>query len=595
MYSLNIDPNNPAGNPDPAELRDLGVEMVRYTFYDSSGGDQVDPARVNFYRQKAKAYRDVGVSSLIILTYDTYPGKPPFADNWDNYITRFAQRAGQIAQQFAPFKPAYQIWNEPDHDRKNVGTSYDPCLREEIFGQMLRRTYDAIKAADPKAVVVTGGLCSGNPGWLTTVVKSAGGKLPADKVAFHPYGQRPEPDWPNPNWAFGYVGTLVNGYYKAGGQKPIWITEMGVKEEDIGHDREQAAEFLRRYYRRILTQYSDKVEELFWFCYGDGMVSPFGLTEASGNRKPSYNAFRQAVAARTQWAPGPAIATAPPPPPVQPVAPPPSPAQPVAPPPPPLVVAPPPVPVPDQPATPPPAPVSQGPDLSSLLAQTTTLQTLVQQLQEQMAQLQEQVQQLSGQQAQLQAQMQQLSTQMMPLPTPSAPSTPLPVAKPVPPIQNITDQLKRDPNQQFPTRSLDQIQMLIIHHTAVAPTVGADRIAAHRVDKQGWPGIGYHYFITSEGLLQQTNELTTVASHAGDYNPMAVGICFAGDFTQTPPTPAQIEAGAQLIAWLLGERHLLPSAVFGYKELVNTQSPGAQWDSGVRWGDQLRARIQANL
>jgi hypothetical protein len=585
MYSLNIDPNNPAGNPDPAELRDLGVEMVRYTFYDGSGGEQVDSARIDFYRQKAKGYRDAGIGSLIILTYDTYPGKPPFADNWDNYIARFAQRAGQIAQQLAPYKPAYQIWNEPDHDRKNIGTSYDPCLREEVFGQMLRRTRDAIKAADPKAVIVTGGLASGNPAWLTAVIKAVGGDLPADVVAFHPYAQRPERDWPRPDWAAGYIGDLVDGYYKAGRKKTLWISEMGSKPNEVGGD-EGSAEFLRRYYRAIITRFGDKVEELFWFCYSDGMVSPFGLKDGNGNPKPAYNAFRQAVAARAQWTPAPAIAAAPPPPSVQPVTPPPPPVQPVAPPPPLPVVAPPPPPL-SQP--PPPVPAAQEEDLTQLLAQTMGLQNLVQQLQAQLAQLQEQVQQLFGQQSQLQAQVQQLSSQMVSLPTASSP-----VSSP-PPIQNITDQLKRDPSKQFPTRSLDQIQMLVIHHTAVAPTVGADRIAAHRVDKQGWPGIGYHYFITADGQIQQTNELTTIASHAGEYNPIAIGICFAGDFTQTSPTPAQIEAGAQLIAWLLRERNLSLSAVFGYKELVNTQSPGAQWDSGARWGDQLRDRIQAQM
>ena len=165
----------------------------------------------------------------------------------------------------------------------------------------------------------------------------------------------------------------------------------------------------------------------------------------------------------------------------------------------------------------------------------------------------------------------------------------------MPPIQNITNQLKRDPNKQFPTRPLSEIQMIVIHHTAVAPTVGADRIAEHRVDKQDWPGIGYHYFVTHDGQIQQTNELTTVATHAGDYNPISIGVCFAGDFTQTGPTPAQIDAGAQLIAWLLRQFNLSLQAVFGYKELVNTQSPGLQWDSGLRWGDQLREKIQAYL
>ncbi|NJO00239.1 MAG: hypothetical protein HC875_42035, partial [Anaerolineales bacterium] len=53
--------------------------------------------------------------------------------------------------------------------------------------------------------------------------------------------------------------------------------------------------------------------------------------------------------------------------------------------------------------------------------------------------------------------------------------------------------------------------------------------------------------------------------------------------------------GAQLIAWLIQQRQLTFSSVFGYKELINTQSPGLQWDSGARWGDQLRAEIEALL
>jgi hypothetical protein len=580
MYSLNIDPNNPRGNPDPAELRELGVEMVRYTFYDSSGGDQVDRGKADFYRQKASAYRDAGIGSLVILTYDTYPNKPaPDASDqdWDNYINRFANRAGQIAQLLASFRPAYQVWNEPDHP---VRPDYSPTLREAVFGRMLRRTRDALKVADPQALTVIGGLSSGNPGWLTTVIQSQGGNLPADIVAFHPYGQRPEPKWPNPNWGFGYVGKLIDDYYKAGQKKPIWITEMGVKEEELGNDREQVAEFIRRYYRTVITKYSNKVPELFWFCYGDGMVQPFGLLDSAGNRKPAYQAFRQAVEARAVWQPTPAPAPPPPPPPP----PPPSP-----------------------PVTPVPVPV--GPELAQLVAQIAQLQAQlqqlvgqqaqVQQLSSQQAQLQAQVQQLSSQQAQLQAQVQQLLAQLAvspPAPTPGVPVTPPPpTTRPMPPIQNITNQLKRDPNKQFPTRPLSEIQMVVIHHTAVAPTVGADRIAEHRVDKQGWPGIGYHYFVTHDGQLQQTNELTTVATHAGDYNPLSMGVCFAGDFTQTGPTPAQIDAGAQLIAWLLQQFNLSLQAVFGYKELVNTQSPGLQWDSGLRWGDQLRQKIQAYL
>ena len=139
--------------------------------------------------------------------------------------------------------------------------------------------------------------------------------------------------------------------------------------------------------------------------------------------------------------------------------------------------------------------------------------------------------------------------------TPVTPTTPppSPPSRPAPPIQNITAQLKRHPTKRYPNRSLNQIRRIIIQHTAIPPNIWAQRIAEYGVDKKGWPAIRYHYFITGDGQIQQTNELTTLSSHAGSYSPEAIGIGFAGDFSNAIPTPAQIEAGAQLIAWLMGQ------------------------------------------
>jgi hypothetical protein len=379
---------------------------------------------------------------------------------------------------------------------------------------------------------------------------------------------------------------LLNKYYRAGGNRPLWITEIGVKEEDLNHDRQQVAEFLRRYFRMI-DRYSNKLQKIIWFCYSDGMVTPFGLVDGAGNRKPAYNAFREITASRPRRQPEP-VTPSPLPTTPLPISPPVVTTQPsvtVAPPPPPSIF-----PTASTTTSAPVAsatPVNQP--LEQLRGQAAEWQAQAQQLQSQIAQFQSQLQQLLDQQAQLQGQVQQLQSQ--PATGPGAGA----MGRPAPPIQNITNQLKHHPSLQFPTRSLSQIQRIIIHHTAIPPTVGAERIAVHRVDNQGWPGIGYHYFITGQGQIQQTNELTTLSKHAGQYDPVAIGICFAGDFTNAIPTPTQIDAGAQLIAWLLSQFGLTLAAVNGYKELVITQSPGQQWDNGARWGDQLRQRIQAYL
>jgi hypothetical protein len=308
------------------------------------------------------------------------------------------------------------------------------------------------------------------------------------------------------------------------------------------------------------------------------MVPTFGLTDAAGNRKPAYDVFKQITPQRQ---------------PLQPVVQPTAPSVTTQPsagisttPLPPAPTLTPPTSIPVSPTTP--TASGQPADLNSLLQQATEWNTQVQELQAELTEFQQMLQQFIAQQGQ--------STTGTGVPvTPSVPTQPTTTSKPAPPIQNITNQLKRAPGKQFPTRALSQIQRVIIHHTAIPPTVGAERIATHRVDNQGWPGIGYHYFITGEGVIQQTNELTTQSTHAGQYDSVAIGVCFAGDFTSTIPSPAQIAAGAQLIAWLMGQFGLSLDAVNGYKELVITQSPGQQWDSGAHWGNQLKQQIQAYL
>src|SRR5690606_5767334 len=147
-----------------------------------------------------------------------------------------------------------QVWNEPDH--KPAG-NYVPTLREGVFARMLKATYEVIKRVNPDFVVVTAGLAAGDPSWLSRVIQAQRGRLSADIVAFHPYGQRPERNWPSPTWGFGFMGDLLNNYYRAGLQTPIWITENGSKPDEVPGGLNGSAEFLRRFYQTLTTHYSD--------------------------------------------------------------------------------------------------------------------------------------------------------------------------------------------------------------------------------------------------------------------------------------------------------------------------------------------------
>jgi hypothetical protein len=163
-------------------------------------------------------------------------------------------------------------------------------------------------------------------------------------------------------------------------------------------------------------------------------------------------------------------------------------------------------------------------------------------------------------------------------------------------MEDVTARLRRHPVKRFESRTLDRIKYLVIQHSVLPGNFAPEKIADYLVEKRQWPGIGYHFYITSDGKIYQTNELETVCYFAGSsvqYNPLGACICFAGNFTDAVPTDAQLSSGGKLLAFLMRELHLQMESIRGQKEFVATQSPGQQWDSGQRWRDMLLAEVRA--
>ena len=278
LFGMNIDPANPAGNPSPQALKDIGVRWVRIEGKSSPG--------LGFYDGVIASYRNAGLKVMLLLDYTTEPGKP--ASNagdgeWSAYLGRFVPTVQAIAQHYGDGVDAWQIWNEPDLHRP--GTGYDPGVPAHHFGAMLR---DAVAAIRPHSSrpIVTAGLASGDPGYLAQARDAVGG-LTVDAVAVHPYGQRAPDNWPNTQWGFGNMSDLFDRYLLFG--LPLWITEIGTVDET------NQAEYLGNVYRLAQDHYQGQVDRIFWFCWSDGMVPPFGLLDGSGNPKGSYWSY-QAVA-----------------------------------------------------------------------------------------------------------------------------------------------------------------------------------------------------------------------------------------------------------------------------------------------------------
>ena len=162
-----------------------------------------------------------------------------------------------------------------------------------------------------------------------------------------------------------------------------------------------------------------------------------------------------------------------------------------------------------------------------------------------------------------------------------------------PVIRDIVSLLPRDADG-YRHRQRSAIRYLVIHHSALAPSVPMSRIAeSHKA--HGWPGTMHHYFIDSAGNVQLTSRLEEIVSDSAEWMRDGVNVCFAGDFEQDGPTQEQIASGARLCAWLLGELNLGTAALRGAKEFYDTQSPGEQWDHGIAWRTHLLNGVEEIL
>lgn len=206
------------------------------------------------------------------------------------------------------------------------------------------------------------------------------------------------------------------------------------------------------------------------------------------------------------------------------------------------------------------------------------------------SQLQAQLQQQSATLASQQAEIARLKAQLQ-----QGGGNPSAGAVSRPEIHDLTDQLMKHPTKTYPTRKLSAITHICIHHSAVAGTVPVEHVAQYHVESQGWPSIGYHYYVKPDGTIYQTQKLETVSWHVSHNNDYSLGICVSGDFTYVPPPQVQIDAAAHLTAWLMQELRIPERNILGHKEFPrnDTSCPGETWLKRMVWKNMLLDSVRA--
>jgi hypothetical protein len=192
-----------------------------------------------------------------------YAAPPKLASDWWNYVHTVAARyRGRIV--------SYEIWNEV-----NLRLFYSGSVAEMV--RLTRIGRDAIKRADPEALVIAPSVTLRSKATYLGAFARAGGYRYADVVNVHGY---PLPAV-GPEAGVAMVVRARRGISTyAGGRKPLWNTEMNyglaVPTAFPLSSRRQAAYITRAY----LLNFSAGVKRLVWYNWS---AEPFlGVRVASG-------------------------------------------------------------------------------------------------------------------------------------------------------------------------------------------------------------------------------------------------------------------------------------------------------------------------
>ena len=111
---------------------------------------------------------------------------------------------------------------------------------------------------------------------------------------------------------------------------------------------------------------------------------------------------------------------------------------------------------------------------------------------------------------------------------------------------------------------------LILHHAAVE-TATAEQIHEQHL-KNGWLGIGYHYYVRKNGGIHRGRPERASGAHCAGYNSDSIGICFEGNFEIEEMTKVQLEISRELVADVAGR---YPGIKIGkHKHFGATACPG---------------------
>jgi hypothetical protein len=288
-----------------SRMKSLGINIVRIETYYTLTDTQTADATI-------QAALSVGLEVLILLNHWNTNDQP---------VMDFATFATNVAITYAPLGVhAYEILNEV-----NLYSNWDTTndyVNPANYTILLKAAYGAIKAIDPKSVILfsslaptaNGALVSdGNYARSLSVVPFVAAAYVAmggdstgyfDAMGSHPYTYPSLPSTTSGNFylSLSPTGATVRSAMIANGDtaKPMWITEFGAptgSDDGITNYVTQAvqSQTYTTAFSLITSNSWAYVQTLCAFSWQDDGAGDFGLNYSDFSPKPALNAYLNAA------------------------------------------------------------------------------------------------------------------------------------------------------------------------------------------------------------------------------------------------------------------------------------------------------------
>jgi len=314
--------------PTRQAISDVGAGWVRIEFRwneaEPSSKGSYDSNIIARYDQAIDTARATGAKVLVFVN-----GSPRWASGSRIPMMKpqnpadYADFVRYVATRYAGRVSAWEVWNE-----ENTTRFWPSGPSPSAYVPLLKAAYPVVKAADPSALVVFGGVSQNDYSYIEGAY-AAGAKGYFDVMAVHPY---PGPNAPESVWnsngrisplAFSGFREVRSSMLARGDDKPIWLTEFGwstTTTESWGVTQSQQADYLTRAYRLLESYpyvriaYWYNLRNNFWDSDADTWETQLGLMRTDFTHKPSYAAFKNYVPGAGPADPPPAPPTNPSPP-----------------------------------------------------------------------------------------------------------------------------------------------------------------------------------------------------------------------------------------------------------------------------------------